>query len=357
VKAMNVHETVRQESVRQESVAQEAAPVEGKSPSAGGFWDFKSVNPLRSMIGFGLGATIGLGIAGFGLFTAKGTVTHVVPPENVALVNQRPILRTDFVAQIEAELGKPFGETTMTERLKVLDEMLREELFVQRGLELDFPGTDPDTRAALVAAVEQQVVADITTHQPAEAELQKYFEDNRSNYATEGTMTLHNLVLPKAKAGGPDATATAQKAADALRARTPLDQVMKTYGLQELVPEHASDEQFYFAQKIHLGEPIYQRALTLNDGDVSEPIASGDGIHVVQMVKHVKPLPLTFERVRSQVLNDYVTTEKKRLEDADLRYLRDKADILIADDFAADYEKNQAEKSGEPAKPAESGKP
>jgi len=155
-------------------------------------------------------------------------------------------------------------------------------------------------------------------------------------------MALHNLLLAKAKAGAPDAMAAAQKAAEALRAHRPLDEVVKTYGLQELVPEHASDEQFYFAQKIHLGEPLYERALTLNNGDVSDPIAAGDGIHVIQMVKHVKPLPLTFERVRSQVLNDYVTAEKKRLEDADLRYLRDKADILIAEDYAADYEKNQA---------------
>jgi hypothetical protein len=343
---MNVHETVRQE----------AAPAENTPARTGGFWDFKAVNPLRSMLGFGLGSAIGLGIAGFGLFTAKGTVTHVVPPENVALVNQRPILRTDFIAQAETELGKPFGEATLAERLKVLDEMLREELFVQRGLELDFPGTDPDTRTALVAAVEQQVVADVTTHQPGDPELRKYFEDNRDNYSTEGTMALHNLVLPKAKASGADATATMQKAADALKAHTPVAEVVKTYGLQELVPEHASDEQFYFAQKIHLGEALYERVLKLNDGEVSEPIAGPDGIHVVQMVKHVKPLPLTFERVRSQVLNDYVTAEKKRLEDADLRYLRDKADIQIADDYAADYERSHAEPA-ESGKPAESSKP
>jgi parvulin-like peptidyl-prolyl isomerase len=209
----------------------------------------------------------------------------------------------------------------------------------------------------LVAAVEQQVVADVTTHQPADAELQKYFEENRANYATEGTMTLHNLVLPKAKSTGPDAVATVQKAADALRAHTPLDEVEKTYGLQEVVAEHASDEQFYFAQKIHLGEPLYERALALNDGDVSAPVAASDGIHVIQMVKHVKPLPLTFERVRSQVLNDYVTAAKKRLEDADLQYLRDKADILIADDYAADYEKPREDKSGEPTKPTASSKP
>ena len=344
---MNVHETVRQN----------AAPVEDVPSSAGGFWDFKHVNPLRSMICFGLGAAIGLGIAGFGLFTAKGTVTHVVPPENVALVNQRPILRTDFIAQTETELGKPFEEATLAERLKVLDEMLREELFVQRGLELDFPGTDPDTRAALVAAVEQQVVADVTTHQPADAELQKYFEENRANYATEGTMALHNLVLPKAAAGGPDAMATAQKAADALRAHTPLAEVVKTFGLQEVVAEHASDEQFYFAQRIHLGDALYERALALGDGEVSEPVAAADGVHIVQMVKNTKPLPLTFDRVRSQVLNDYVMAEKKRLEDADLQYLRDKADILIADDYAEAYEKGQDEKNAPPAKTAEPNNP
>ncbi|HEY2229960.1 MAG TPA: peptidyl-prolyl cis-trans isomerase [Xanthobacteraceae bacterium] len=344
---MNVHETVRQN----------AAPVEDVPASAGGFWDFKHVNPLRSMICFGLGAAIGLGIAGFGLFTAKGTVTHVVPPENVALVNQRPILRTDFIAQTETELGKPFGEAALAERLKVLDEMLREELFVQRGLELDFPGTDPDTRAALVAAVEQQVVADVTTHQPADAELQKYFEENRANYATEGTMALHNLVLPKAAAGGPDAMATAQKAADALRAHTPLAEVVKTFSLQEVVAEHASDEQFYFAQRIHLGDVLYERALALGDGEVSEPVAAADGVHIVQMVKNTKPLPLTFDRVRSQVLNDYVMAEKKRLEDADLQYLRDKADILIADDYAEAYEKGQDEKNAPPAKTAEPNKP
>ena len=345
---MNVHEAVRQD----------AAPAESTSPpAAGGFWDFKRVNPVRSMVCFGLGAAIGLGIAGFGLFTAKGTVTHVVPPENVALVNQRPILRTDFIAQTETELGKPFGEATAPERLKVLDEMLREELFVQRGLELDFPGTDPDTRTALVAAVEQQVVADVTTHQPGDAELQKYFEENRANYATEGTMALHNLLLPKTNSSGPDAMGTMQQAAAALRAHTPLDDVVKTYGLRELVPEHASDEQFYFAQRIHLGDALYERTLTLNDGDVSEPVAAQDGVHIVQMVKNIKPLPLTFDRVRSQVLNDYVMAEKKRLEDADLQYLRDKADILIADDYAAAYEMNQVEKSAEAAKPAESSKP
>lgn len=320
----------------------------------GGFWDFKQVNPLRSLICFGLGSAIGLGIAGFGLFTAKGTVTHTVPPENVALINQRPILRTDFIAQTEAETSKPFEETTLPERLKVLDEMVREELFVQRALELDFPGTDPDSRTALVTAVEQQVVADVTTHQATDAELEKYFEDHRGNYATEGIMVLHNLLLPKDKAAAGDAMAVAQKAADALRAGRPLDEVLRASGMQEVVPEHSGEEQFYFAEKIHLGDALFATAMPLASGEVSAPAAADDGIHIIQMVKNVKPLPLTFARVRSQVLTDFNNAAKERLEDADERYLREKAEIQVADDYAEAYRKDEDEKAAEAVKRAQS---
>src|SRR3974377_318002 len=98
---MNVRETIPQ-------TKPETAAAAGKAAAAGGvFWYFRQVNSLRSMVCFGVASLIGLGIAGFGLFTAKGTVTHVVPPENVALVNQRPILRSDFIAQTEYTLGKP----------------------------------------------------------------------------------------------------------------------------------------------------------------------------------------------------------------------------------------------------------
>ncbi len=304
-----------------------------------GFFDFKRVHPLRSIILFGAGAFIGLAIAGYGLFTARGTVTHTVPPENVALINQRPILRTDFIAQTEAETSKAFKDTSSTERLKVLDEMVREELFVQRGLELDFPGTDPDTRNALVAAVEQQVVADITTNLPTDAQLEHYFQDNRARYASEGAMVLHNFVLPRAT---PDAMSLAAKAADALRAGTAPADVMKEYGLNELVPAHAGAEQFYFAEKLHLGDALFAVALTLNDDTVSAPVTAGDGLHILQMIRNTKPIPLTFDRVRSQVLNDYVTAAKQRLEDADERYLRAKAEILIADDLRTAYKAKRA---------------
>jgi hypothetical protein len=320
-----------------------------------GFWNPRRVHPVRSLVFLSVGTIVGLGIAGYGLFTAKGTVTHSIPLEDLALVNQLPILRTDFIAQTEALYTKPFGETTLAERLTVLNDMIREELMVQRGLELDFPSNDPDTRTALVAAVEQQVVADVTTESPSDAVLEKYFSDNREKYSSNGEMTLHFLVLAGATMSDADKVATAKKAADALRAGVTVKDVKDRFGLEERGGGRggeAGSAFFYWQEKIYLGDVVYARALTLDTGEVSEPLAIDDGVAIVQMVKRVKPSPLSFEISRKHVLADYSEAEKNRLLTADENYLRSKANILVAEDYAKDYRKQFGEKNSEGVKPA-----
>ena len=65
----------------------------------------------RSTLMMAGGAILGLVIAGYGLFTAKGTVVHRVPPEDAALVNQRPILMSDLIAQAVDLLGDAHKKT------------------------------------------------------------------------------------------------------------------------------------------------------------------------------------------------------------------------------------------------------
>src|ERR1700723_3582144 len=125
--------------------------------SNGDFFDPSKPQVRRSMLFFALGALIGLVIAGYGLFTAKGTRSHSVPPEDLALVNNRPILRSDFMTQVQTEFATPFAESLPEQRAKVLQEMVAEELQVQRGLEIDLPSFDPDVRSALVAGVQLEV--------------------------------------------------------------------------------------------------------------------------------------------------------------------------------------------------------
>ena len=295
---------------------------------AGRWWS--RVDPNRSLLMMAAGATLGLAIAGFGLFTAKGTATNTVPAEDVALVNGKPILVSDFIAQLEAEAGEPYSQTTRDQRQKVVNDMIREELFVQRGLELEFPASDPDTRTALVAAVEQQVAADVTAQQPSEQTLVDYFNGARAAYASDGFMTLHELVLPGPADGV--AMGRAALAVKALRQGIPIETVTGQYGLRESGRVNDGAE-FYFAAKIHLGDKLFDVARRLTDGSVSDPQPAADGVHILDMVSNHTPVLQSYDEARQKVFFNYKKDEQTKLEKADVRYLRAKADVQIAKAF------------------------
>src|SRR5271169_1866582 len=206
------------------------------SPNASNWRDSTQVNVRRSMVMMACGAIGGLTLAGYALFTARGTSTLHVPAEDVALVNQQPISRIDYLAQLQTLYGVDLQHATAQQRKKVLDDMIREELFVQRGKELDVASADPEVRAALVNAVELEIASDATTSQPAEATLRTYFESHRDKYASEGVMTVHDYVFPRSAAGA------ASEAAQGLRS-TPAESRIR---FKERESGKVGDEQFYF---------------------------------------------------------------------------------------------------------------
>lgn len=295
-----------------------------------GRWrNFGQVSTHRSFALLACGAIVGLVLAGYALFTARGTSTLIVPPEDVALVNEQPISRSDYLSQLQTLYDVDLQHATAAQRRKVLDDLIREELFVQRGKELDVASTDPEVRAAMVNSVEMEIAADAITAQPSEAQLHSYYMAHQGRYASEGSMTLRDWVFPSS-----DQNAAAQAAA-ALRTAA----VSSTVATPEFMARwHASDsgkvvgEEFYFAAKIHLGETLFEVARNLSDGGVSAPIPEGSEIHVLYMLKNRKPVAFDFAAARDRVLNDYRSDAIGHLRLGDEAFLRKRANVLIADD-------------------------
>jgi hypothetical protein len=288
----------------------------------------------RAMVFYAIGALGGLGAAGYELLTARGTITREVPPENVAVVNQQPILRSDFITQVESETGLPFEKTSRQEKLRVLDEMVDEELKVQRGLELNFAETDQDSRNALSNVVDQQMVAAVTTSQPSEKALTDYYDSHKAQYQVPGAMTVCDLAVV---GNGLDAEAQkehARAATTALRAKAELPQVLQRYGLMN---RNNCENNFYFAIKIHLGNELYQAATALASNAVSEPIQTDSGIHILVMVNNSTPVPESFADARSQVVGDYKSDRETLIRTGTMNFLRHRARILIASDYS-DYQ-------------------
>ena len=282
------------------------------------------MNSRRSLVFLAGGALLGLLLAGHALFTARGTSTLNVPPEDVALVNQQPISRTDYLQQLQTLYGVDLVHATPEQRRRVLDDMIREELFVQRGKELDVASTDPEVRAAMVNAVEQEIAADAITAQPTEAQLRAYYALHGSRYSSEGVMHLRDFVF------APDDLRGALLAAEALAWAGPTQSLLAQWHASEL--REAAGEEFYFAAKIHLGDSLFAAAKNLSGGRVSVPMPQPDGVHVLYMVKNTRPVVFDFGMARDRVLRDYRDEAISRLRGGDETFLRKRANVLIADD-------------------------
>jgi len=280
-----------------------------------------------SLVLLGLGAVLGLLAAGFSLFTAKGTATRSVPAEYIAVVNQRPIYVSDYLDQLMTQFNVSIENASVEQRRTVLDEMIREELFVQRGLELDEPSIDPDVRNALVSAVQAQIAVDATSQVPNDAELTAFYRAHLERYSSIGYMTVADLIQ-RPDAGGPAAGESLTNAAAALHSAQPLAVVKTRFGLEE--SGAAVGEQVYFAAKLHLGDRLFAAAAGLKSGEVAGPVKAEDGrLHLLYMVANTPPQPRTFALARNEVYGDYRQDLLRRIRDREFKYLEGRADIRI----------------------------
>jgi len=283
------------------------------------------VSSVRSFVLMSIGALIGLFLAGYSLFTARGASTLSVPAEDVAMVNQQAISRSDYLILLQTLYGVDLSHATREQRQKVLNDMIREELFVQRGKELDLASSDPEVRSALVNAVELEISENAITAQPNEATLRDYYATHQDRYVSEGVMNVRDWVFP---AGGPGDIAANR---EALKSAAMLPETLARLHARE--SGKTQGDEFYFAAKIHLGDQLFASARDLSDGAVSAPIQQSDGVHVLYMLTNKRPVPFDFAKARPQVLNDYRNHAIDQLKAGDESFLRKRAIIHIADDL------------------------
>jgi hypothetical protein len=289
-------------------------------------WSLAKPSTARSLWLAAAGALLGLVIAGFGLFTAQGTRTASVPPEDVAVVNGVPILRLDYIAQLRALSDVSLTQATPAQKRKVLEDMIAEELAVQRGVELGMPVDDTETRTALVGAMRGQLATDVIATVPTLQDLQAYYAKHRAQYASEGRMTLHWFALPA------DARDKAATAVAALRAGTSLDRVAATHGLRS-TGKVDDGEEYYFAAALHLGPKLFAAACGLASGKVSDPIPGPEGTSILVMVNNQPPIAQSFAEAIERVREDYARDRLASVEAANARFLRARAEVLVAADL------------------------
>jgi parvulin-like peptidyl-prolyl isomerase len=91
-------------------------------------------------------------------------------------------------------------------------------------------------------------------------------------------------------------------------------------------------EIFEFAAKAKLAPAAYAAAATLHSGQISDPIPASDGIHVIVMIEHRMPVQENYAAAADKLWIDFKNDAQARVKEANVRYLRSRADILLSTD-------------------------
>ena len=153
-------------------------------------------------------------------------------------------------------------------------------------------------------------------------------------------MQLRDLVVRPAP--GRDATqarATALAAIAVLRRGQPLESVMRNFGVTDsgrfMDAGHVdTGDIFQFAVRAKSDDAIYNAAVTLRDGEISDIVEEPDGMHFIAMIKHRFPVAQTFEQASDRVWTDVKNEAQARVRAANLAYLRGRADIIVTPEYA-----------------------
>jgi len=265
---------------------------------------------------------IGLALATFGLLDRRKDGPQPLPSDAAAQVGARTIRRVDYervLAGVERDLRNPLDES---DRRRVLDRMIDEELLVQRALELGLAAIDRRVRGELTSGLMDSIVGEADADQATERQVAQHFVKNIDFFARPGRLRAETIFFSSRSDGRrPDGSAAerAGQAGRRLRDGENASQIESLLGDPQVSP---LPNGMLPPGKVrdYVGPIILQSMEALAVGEWSEPIESSGSFYLVRVLDREKQSIPAFEDVKELVRQDL----KRRRGDQALRdYLDD----------------------------------
>jgi parvulin-like peptidyl-prolyl isomerase len=283
----------------------------------------------RPLVWLAAGAAAGVAAAAWGL--VGGGASGALPEGAVAAVNGTPIFAEDYrrlVEGVESDTREPASPEL---RRRVLDRMIEEELLVQRGVELGLVESDRRVRADITQAMIQSIVVETEDEKPEPEELRRFYEEEAGFFTQPGRVRVAQVFFRvPTPADEPRQLASAREAQRRLLAGEPLTDVRGELGEEEVSP--IPDALLPPAKlREYVGPTALRAVLELAPGATSEPVRSGMGLHVFQVIEREEPRVPPFDEVAPHVEAEWVRRAGDRALRAYLDDLRAEAKVTTAE--------------------------
>ena len=284
--------------------------------------------PRRPLVLLVLGVLGGAVLAAVGLIAPSAPPP--LPPGAVAWVNEELIRTDDYERMVQGLANDQREPITADDRRHVLDRLIDEDLLVQRGQALGLAQHDRRVRADLTSTVIDGVVSEASEREPSEAELTAFYNANRDFFADAGRLRVRQVFIRVVTPTDSAAQARADAAARRLRAGESFASVDGELGDPPLVP--LPDALLPPAKlRDYVGPTALAAVLALTDGAVSDPVRSGSGYHVLQVVERQADTVPAFDDIRPQVAAEFRRRAGERALRAYLDDLRAHAAVVVAE--------------------------
>ena len=259
-----------------------------------------------------VGALAGLGLAAYDVATTSARDASI-PEDAVAVVNGAVISRADYERALTGlASGRRSGRLEEADPSQVLDRLIEEELLLQRAIEIGLAQSDHRARSAIVAAMIATIVAEADGEQetPSDDVLRRHLETHRDYFREPSRVRIRQIFFT-GDAGDPIERARAAR--QRLLKGDAFDDVIRD---GDLPPVPLPDTPLPIAKVLdYLGPTATRRAFSLDAGSVSNPVRSGWGVHLIEVVERSEATVRPLSEIRDEVLADY----RRRAGDRRLR--------------------------------------
>jgi peptidyl-prolyl cis-trans isomerase C len=195
----------------------------------------------------------------------------------------------------EAQKQQINGDAEIKNRM--VDNLVVEELFVQEA-EKTGVSKDKDYQTALDRA-RRQILAQrfLQKHvQPkiTDANVKAYFDKNKGKYSQDEVHAQH--VLLKDEAEAKEVYEKAKKGDD-------FETLAKKYSKDPSAAQNGGDLGFFTRSR--MVPQFADKAFSMAKGDISEPVKSPFGWHVIKVIEKREGKPIKFDEIKDQVKGDY----------------------------------------------------
>lgn len=136
-----------------------------------------------------LGALAGLVTAGYGILR-QDTTAQEMPDTAIARVNETMISRDRFEREQERFSDSTGNALSLSDQALLLDNLVDEELLLQRGLALGMAQSDVTVRTAIINSLVASVTAEADAATPSDEELSAYLVDNADRFSFTSSIAI-----------------------------------------------------------------------------------------------------------------------------------------------------------------------